>query len=393
WGKAYEYLSCVEGLVELHRLTGESSYLIAAERFHASLMAHERNPVGIISFHDKFCGSARLRNGMSEICESIHWSRLSYELFLATGDTRYADEFEQTLYNAVLVAPNQEGTWALRRLRLSHEHASAPKHCKLEHHHCCVDNLPRGFMQAADIAVLREGAGVNVVLYNDGQGEVTLASGRTLEIEIEGGYPRNGALRISLRLAEAETFPLRLRIPQWSTCTTVVAPDGATSQAFPGGWFEMSRKWRDGDVVEIRLDMSARVEFFDARGLGDDDPLVQTAVQQWANLPVFMPEPTIRLSVEEAQPQRPAILVQRGPLVLARDLRLGDEDVCATLPQDAAGAPVPRLEERPAPDGVWLAWDAWFGDNTPPVPLCDFSSAGSTWDKNTSLFNTWLPLP
>ena len=65
-----------------------------------------------------------------------------------------------------------------------------------------------------------------------------------------------------------------------------------------------------------------------------------------------MPEPTIRLRVEEAQSQRPAILVQRGPLVLARDMRLEDEDVFATLPAGTSESPVPELAERAAPEGV-----------------------------------------
>ena len=49
WAKAYEMMSCMEGLIEYHRLTGESRPLQAVLRLHAKLVAHELNPMGISS--------------------------------------------------------------------------------------------------------------------------------------------------------------------------------------------------------------------------------------------------------------------------------------------------------------------------------------------------------
>ena len=78
----------------------------------------ERTPIGSVSFNDKFVGSTALINTLSEVCDAVYWNRLSYELFMQTGDVTYIDEIERTLYNSLLASFNPEGTWGLRRLRM-----------------------------------------------------------------------------------------------------------------------------------------------------------------------------------------------------------------------------------------------------------------------------------
>ena len=152
WGKGYEFTSCVEGLAELYKVTGKRPYLDAVIRIHAALVKWERTPVGSVSFNDKYAGAAGLINTLSEICDAVYWNRLSFELYTITGEEKYIDEIERTLYNSLLCAYNPEGTWCLRRLRMSHIHLPAPNHF-LMHHQCCTDNLPRGLFQAAEAAL------------------------------------------------------------------------------------------------------------------------------------------------------------------------------------------------------------------------------------------------
>ena len=56
WGKGYEFTSCVEGMVELYKVTGEKQYLDAAINIHQALVKWERTPVGSVSFNDKYTG-------------------------------------------------------------------------------------------------------------------------------------------------------------------------------------------------------------------------------------------------------------------------------------------------------------------------------------------------
>ncbi len=54
---------------------------------------------------------------------------------------------------------------------------------------------------------------------------------------------------------------LRLRHPYWSLPSMSVALNGARIEAGrPGTYLELTREWRDGDVLEIELRMPLRVE-------------------------------------------------------------------------------------------------------------------------------------
>jgi len=389
WAKSYEFMSCVEGLLHLYRVTGRGYYRDAVVNIYHQLRTWERSTVGSISFNDKFVGSTRLINLVGEICDVVYWNRLSFELFHLTGNTVYADEFERSLYNALLTGMSPDGTWGLRRLRLSHEHIPAHHHCNLAHQQCCVANAPRGLLQAAEMAWMTDRDGVRCVLYAPGRGTVELPSGQAATIHLAGSYARDGFVRLNMHLKTAETFTLRLRIPEWSRTTTIEINGQAMDQATAGGWYEVTRTWSDDNVILLSFDMQPRAERFDASQLPADDPLVLWANDEWAKLKNVEPgAPPSPFTLEDALPHADAIALLRGPLVLARDVRLSDNhlfepDAVAIDPED-----LPGLEPIEPPEGIWLAFST---KGQTDVQFCDFASAGNTWDTR-SQFNTWIPV-
>ncbi len=389
WAKSYEFISCVEGLLHLYRSTGRGIYLDAVTHIYKHLRTWERSPVGSISFNDKFVGSSRLINIAGEICDVVYWNRLSFELLRLTHETVYADEFERSLYNALLTGMNPEGTWGLRRLRLSHEHVPAHHHCDLAHQQCCVANAPRGLLQAAQMAWMTDKEGILCTLYNPGRGSVPLPSGRSADVRIEGEYPAGGTLRLVLKPARPEAFRLRLRVPAWSKHTTVSINGEPASEAAPGCWFDIHRTWRGEDEIVLHLDMRTRFAQFDASALPEDDPLIPWSVEAWAKLKNMEPgAPPSPITEADALPHRDAVAVMRGPLVLARDVRLGDADVFEPLPLEIDLETPPPLVPIEAPAGIFWAFKT---RNGPDLRLCDFASAGNTWDAQ-SRFNTWFIL-
>ncbi|MBQ7649377.1 MAG: glycoside hydrolase family 127 protein, partial [Victivallales bacterium] len=54
WAKAYETMSCFDGLVEYWKVTGDAEILRACEMFHDELKAHELNPMFSVGFNDIF---------------------------------------------------------------------------------------------------------------------------------------------------------------------------------------------------------------------------------------------------------------------------------------------------------------------------------------------------
>ena len=97
WAKAYETMSCLDGLAELYRVTGMKKYAEAV-RCAAELFArYESYIMGSVGFHDIFAHASAVQNAISEPCDVIHWIRVCTELFALTKDPRYAAKmFSQT---------------------------------------------------------------------------------------------------------------------------------------------------------------------------------------------------------------------------------------------------------------------------------------------------------
>ncbi len=342
WIKAYEFMSCVEGLIELHRVTGEADYLRAATTIYADLAAHERLILGGVSDNDRIYHAPLKPETITEVCDAVYWTRLGFQLLCLTGDCFYADEIERTLYNCLCAAMNADATWGVRRLALAGEHWPAPQHCGLTHHHCCVANLPRGLLQTVESAVMTDADGVIVNLFLPGKAVVEF-DGTKIRLCTQTEYPVGDTITMTFEPAKAAEFCLRVRIPAWSEAATLTV-NGETVAAGPGEYAAIQRTWQTGDQVVLTLDMRCRLTPF--------------------------PDPAQKL-----------VALERGPLVLARDQRLGGDiqaPVMITGNKIAAAAVT-------APEAFLAVFDI-VG-----IRVCDYASAGSTWDRQTSDFRVWLP--
>jgi DUF1680 family protein len=64
-----------------------------------------------------------------------------------------------------------------------------------------------------------------------------------------------------LTLSHPERFTIALRVPAWAGSHTKVTVNGKPMDArlTPGTWAELDRTWKDGDRVELSLDMPLRL--------------------------------------------------------------------------------------------------------------------------------------
>ncbi len=394
WAKGYEFTSCVEGLLELYKVTKTEDYFTAAKNIHKVLVEYERTPVGSVSFNDKFVGSAGLINTLSEVCDVVYWNRLSFELFTLTGDSKYIDEMERALYNSLLAAFNRDGNWGLRRLRTSYTHIPATNHF-LMHHQCCTDNLPRGLFQAAEFALMkRNDDEVYLSLFNEGEGAVKV-DGENVGFSIKGDFINESKVLTSVSFQKPVRFRLFVRVPSWSRRTSVKINNEEYSNQNTKGWIEIDRKWDDGDLVEISFDIRFRWEVFNPELFDTTYHDIDFYDKSWARMKYAASTNktlnkkygnTISLNAENALPQQKALMFFYGPLALSRDIRVSKKDVFSSIPEPENQKLLSGKLVK-APKNIWKEFEVDLGNNQ-VVRFCDFSSAGNTWDKN-SLFNTW----
>jgi DUF1680 family protein len=393
WAKGYEFISCVEGLLELYRVVGDARYLKAVLNIHAQLEKHEQSFIGSISFDDKLVGAACFKNTVSEICDNIYWNRLNYSLYQLTGEKRFLDLFESTLYNGLLTGMKPDGSWGLRRQRISHEHIPATPHCSLKHHQCCITNLPRGLFQAGEAVLAADDRGIRIGLYASGKGELLLSDGRKAWVEIEGTYPFEGKIRIRIQTSNGEPCPLKLRKPLWSKKETLSCAGKTLGYRETSGWLEVESSWRPGQTIELETGPMLRTGIFDPAAGSQNGEMIAWQRQHWAKMGYISEDGSGQhstLKETDALGQSPAIAFFLGPVALARDIRLGDTDIFSPFPGSPELRKFDLQKIADPPDGIEKAWTVTV-DGEKVFRVCDYPSAGNTWDPS-SLFVTWIEI-
>ncbi|MGH2616952.1 MAG: beta-L-arabinofuranosidase domain-containing protein, partial [Thermomicrobiales bacterium] len=115
--KAAEMLICFTGMVELYRATGDEKYLAPVLIAWQDIVEHHLYITGSASTGEHFQANFALRNDgylkLGETCVSMTWLYLNLSLGRLTGEARFWDMAEQTLYNHLLGAQSEDGRgWA-----------------------------------------------------------------------------------------------------------------------------------------------------------------------------------------------------------------------------------------------------------------------------------------
>lgn len=362
--KAYEMMSCYEGLLDLYRLTGKEAYKAAVVNTWENILRTEINIIGSGSASECWYGGKALQQHVrkhgNETCVTVTWLMLSEQLLKLTGESRYADAIERTYYNALLGAMTSDGgNWGMYT-PVAGIRSPGSDQCEMGLN-CCVANGPRGLFALPPLAVMGGKKGVTINFFADGTYKVADAGKQVIEVEQQTAYPVDGKVIIRIRTTPAKELPVSIRVPGWSSHTVLTVNGRAVEAPVPGSYVTVSRRWNPGDSIVLELDMRGRMEKI------------------------------------EGQPAY--LAVTRGPLVLARDTRWNngvDTDEIIT-PVLSADGTVP-MEVLPQGD-TWvsvaipcLAGSWRFGEDGVPVKLtfCDFSSSGNTFSP-VSRYRFWFP--
>jgi DUF1680 family protein len=348
----WESLHDLLALPELYYITGEEPYRRAFEHYWWSIFRGDRHNTGGFSSGEQATGNP-YDTGAIETCCTVAWIVMSVEMLRLTGDPRVADEIELATLTASLGGQHPSGRWWTYNTPMDGVKLASAHEIVFQSHpggpelNCCSVNAPRGPAMIAEWGLMRVPDGVALNYYGAGSMEISLPSGHPIRLVQRTSYPRSGSVRIRVGLRSPETFSLRLRIPQWSTRTRVALNREPLSGADPGAYMEIAREWRDGDTIQLSLDM--RPHFW----VGERE-------------------------------QAGKVSVYRGPLLLAYDQRFNTFD-----PEDLPPLDVTRLKMQSVPCREWP--EPWVLLAIPTVEgdlvLCDFATAGALGTH----YRSWLP--
>lgn len=357
--KAYEMMSCFEGLLEYALVTGNEKWKQAVTNFVDQVGESEITIVGTGGCtHELFDHSAvrqfdtNERGIMLETCVTVTWMKLCMRMFSITGDGRYAAYVERAYFNSMLGAVNTDYrpenggmTFDSYSPLINNQRARGIGGLKnvwaLWFSGCCDSIGAAGVGLGLVFAYMADQEGLVVNSYVPAT--ITLPEGVWT---VHSVYPNPGEIRMTLQTGAPFRSTVKLRIPPYSKHTTVTV-NGELVEA-RGDCAAINREWQNGDEIVVVPDMSVRKITPADYGVTDSS----------------------------------LVAYEVGPLVLARDKRFGD-DLEQPLGEVVAITPV---ENTAFASGVCYGLQQADGST---VRLAEYKACGKTWNDDSTL-SVWL---
>lgn len=338
--KAYEMTSCFEGLLEYYRITKNERYKTALINYANRILEDDFTVIGSCGCTHELFDHSTVRQAnttnhyvMQETCVTVTIMKFFYQMLLLTGDAKYADAFEISLYNAYLGAFNTENVIEPYMIKehsdlvleplpfVSYSPLTAQTKGNLiggmqimsdKHYYgCCACIGSAGIGLVPKMHILTTESGFTVNLFVDGEVETKTPTGNAFTFTTKTDYPKSGNILIEVDPAKSEKLKILIRNPYWSK-TTEVLVNGERINV-NAGYIPIEREWKKGDKIEINLDM--RCEPIYPIPYGEQFIMTKTV---WIN------ELFSTLSYDKEDPlAKNHIALRRGPVMLAQDNRLG----------------------------------------------------------------------
>jgi DUF1680 family protein len=206
----------------------------------------------------------------TETCAAISSVMWSWRLLLVTGESRYADLIERTLYNGFASGLSLDGrsyyyTNPLQ-MRSDHETQSSQGSGTAAEREpwypcaCCPPNIMRLISSLGHYLATVDDDGVQLHQYVAATLRTAGSGGPAVTLQVRTEFPWAGSVEVSVEECGDEPWTLSLRWPAWSQETRVTV-NGSDAMAEPDqrGYLRIRRAWRSGDRVDLELEMNERV--------------------------------------------------------------------------------------------------------------------------------------
>lgn len=257
--KAYEMMSCLNGALELYRVTGDPQILQAVRHAWEDITARRLYITGTCSHHEYFHTDHELPNALqnvAETCVTVTWLQLNANLLRLTGEAAFADEVERTAYNHLLAAQQPDGSSWGYYVELEGNRKPFSKDFS---GHCCLSSGPRGIVLLPMVAAGTDADGVVVNFLERGTARLALADGKQVTVQTETEFPLADTARLTITAIDRPgRFTLKLRIPGWAR-GAAVSVNGTSTAAQSRSYHAVTRDWQVGDHIEVRIPLRPRL--------------------------------------------------------------------------------------------------------------------------------------
>ena len=271
--KAYELISCVEGLLEFGLATRDKTFVDRAVKFADAVLDTDFTVVGAVGCEGEQLNHAAAAQWVpsddikQETCVTVTFMKLLARVFAVTGDIKYADAFERAAFNALYGAVNFNGNCANGGLPfdsysplIEETRARAIGGLKildgLAIHGCCAAIGGAGTALVPRMLVTKNENGLYFNMYSGCVGETDTDRG-PFAFSVRTGYPFGSDVGIAFTAEPDVGCDVYLRIPDFAGPDAAIKRGKETIAARPGTYVRVRRVTGD-ETLEIDLDLHMR---------------------------------------------------------------------------------------------------------------------------------------
>ncbi|MCK5838643.1 MAG: glycoside hydrolase family 127 protein, partial [Bacteroidales bacterium] len=270
---AYMY----SGMADIAALTDDKNYSKAVDELWINVVSKKLYITGGIG--SKHAGEAFGENyflpnlsAYNETCAAIANMLWNQRMFLLSGNAKYIDVLERTLYNGFLSGVSIHGDkfFYPNPLESDGSHQRKPWYsCS-----CCPTNVVRFLPSLPGYIYAHTEDNLFINLYIGNKAKINMSFGEII-ISQSTNYPWDGNVKINIEPEAKSKFTISLRIPGWAQNKPVPSDlyhymnkldqkpvikinNKEIKYDISKGYAEINKQWEKGDIIEIDFPMPVR---------------------------------------------------------------------------------------------------------------------------------------
>lgn len=251
------YLLC--GMADVAEIIGDESYMAALERVWDVVVnrnMYVTGGIGASKSNEGFAGDYNLPNmtAYCETCASVGMVLWNWRMNRMSGDAKYIDVLERSLYNGALAGISLDGG----RFFYVNPLESEGRHHRKEWYGCacCPSQICRFLPSIGNYIYCSSPDALWVNLFIGNESDFC---------NIKTSYPWNGRIEMSLGPKACGMRTVYVRIPSWCESYSLTVNGRKFTADKELGYAVLKKKWKEGDSIVLDMDMPVRLESADPR--------------------------------------------------------------------------------------------------------------------------------
>jgi DUF1680 family protein len=262
---ANQHIPQITGALETFRNTNEMPYYEIASNFWDIVndgymysiggVAGARNPNNAECFPAQ--PGSLWENGLSpggqnETCATYNLLKLDRQLFMYDQTAKYMDHYERALYNHILASVAEEDAGNTYHVPLNPGARKQFGNAAMNGFTCCNGTALESQTKLQDTIYFHSADHRSLYVNLFIPSTLTWVE-RKIKVQQVTDFPYADTTRLTVK--GSGQFDVKLRVPAWATHGVIVKINGKvqTAKATPGAYLTLSRGWRDGDAIEVKM--------------------------------------------------------------------------------------------------------------------------------------------